>query len=256
MEEKEQNPTEINSFYVISKLRTNPFDLNKKRKLQAEHLGLPSAKHKHCSEGFPSKSAFLYGGLSETEHMDAQFIKGNANVLCFEEGSRLESVKDSNSLSEESDSATSVFHGGKFEPNQAITCTYDSSTTQSMSFGGASSESTHFSVESSTAMESSSTEQEAAFASGENRIESIHKLQEHLLELDSHEDYDCAEYGNDDFKQCTDQELEELLYSNGLNPDTYILSSGRWTVNHEAQSRARAPTIDEEFEQYFSMLML
>lgn len=218
------------SFYIISKL--NPYDLNKKRKLPAEHLGLPSPKHKHCSEGFASKSAFLYGGLPETGHMNVQFIKENANVLCFDEGSRPESVKDSNSLSEESDSATSVFHGAKFELNQAITCTHDTSTTQSMSFGGASSESTHFSVESSTAMELISTEQETAFPSGENRIETIHKLQEHLLELDGHEDYDCAEYENGDTKQCTDQELEELFYSNGLNPNTYILSSGRWAINH------------------------
>lgn len=220
------------SFYVISKLRSNPFDLNKKRKLPAEHLGLPSPKHKHCSEEFASKSAFLYGGLPETEHMNVQFIKENANVLCFDEVSRPESVKDSNSLSEESDSATSVFHGAKFELNQAITCTHDTSTTRSMSFGGASSESIHFSVESSTAMESSSTEQETAFPSGENRMETIQKLQEQLLELDSHEDYNCAEYENDDTKQCTDQELEELFYSNGLNPNTYILSSGRWAINH------------------------
>ncbi|KAA0032157.1 protein FAR-RED ELONGATED HYPOCOTYL 1-like [Cucumis melo var. makuwa] len=75
-------------------------------------------------------------------------------------------------------------------------------------------------------------------------------------------------YENGDTKQCTDQELEELFYSNGLNPNTYILSSGRWAINHachllnhihslnaKVQSRARAPTIDQEFEQYFSMLM-
>lgn len=271
------------SFYVISKLQTNPFDLNKKRKLPAEHLGLPSPKHKHCNEGFPSKLAFLYNGLPETEHMNVQFIKGSANVLRFDDGSSPESAKDSNSFCEESDSATSVFHGAKFELNQA--CTYDSSSTQCMSFGGASSENTHFSVESSTAMESSSTEQEVAFASGENRIETVHKVQEHLLELDSREDYDFAEYGHDETEQCTDQELEDLFYSNGLDPNAYILSSGRWTVNHgskrifhknlyqlkfivchllnhiyslnaEAQSSARAPTIDQEFEQYFSMLML
>lgn len=252
--EKNQNPAEINSFYVISKLQTNPFDLNKKRKLPAEHLGLPSSKHKHCNEGFPSKLAFLYNGLPETEHMNVQFIKGSANVLRFDDGSSPESAKDSNSFCEESDSATSVFHGAKFELNQA--CTYDSSSTQCMSFGGASSGSTNFSVESSTAMESSSTEQEVAFASGENRIETVHKVQEHLLELDSREGYDFAEYGHDETEQCTDQELEDLFYSNGLDPNAYILSSGRWTVNNEDQSSARAPTIDQEFEQYFSMLML
>lgn len=167
--------------------------------------------------------------------MNVQFIKGNTNVMCFDEGSGPESVKDSNSFSEESDSATSVFCGAKFVVNQAITCTYDTSSTQSISFGGAGSESTQFSVESSTAMESSSSEQEAAFASGENRIKTIHKLQEHLLELDSHEDYDCAEYVNDDIEQCTDQELQDLFYSNGLNPNTYVLSSGRWTVDHGNQ---------------------
>lgn len=212
--------------------------------------------------------------------MNVQFIKG------FDEGSRPESVKDSNSFSGESDTGTSVFCGAKFEVNQAMTCTYDSSTTKTMSFGEASSESTHFSIESSTAMESISTDEEVAFAKADDRIETIHKLQEHLLELDSHEDYDCAEYGNRDIEQCTDQELEELFGSNALNTNTYILSSGRWTVNHgnidiiirilmcihsfihslllsdihslnaEAESIAKTPTIDQEFEQYFSMLML
>lgn len=100
-------------------------------------------------------------------------------------------------------------------------------------------------------MESSSTEQEVAFARGENQMEAIHKIQEHMLVLDSHE-----EHVNDDLEQCTEQELEDLFRSNGLNPNTYVLSSGRWTVNHEAQSRDRTPTIDREFEQFFSMLML
>lgn len=147
--------------------------------------------------------------------------------MCFGKGSRPGSSKDSNSLSEEADSATSVFRGAKFEPS----C--DNSSSQSISCGSASSESTQFSLESSTAMESSSTEQEAAFV--ENRIETIHKLQEHMLELDNQEEYNCAEYGNDDIEQCTDQELEELFYSNGLNQNTYLLSSGRWGVNHGNQ---------------------
>ncbi|KAG6596403.1 Protein FAR-RED ELONGATED HYPOCOTYL 1, partial [Cucurbita argyrosperma subsp. argyrosperma] len=229
MEEKEHNPTEINSFYEISK----------KRKLPAEHLGLPSPKHKHSNEASPSKSVFLHDGLPETELMTVQFSKGNPNVMCIDEGLTPESVKDSNSFSDESDSATSVFCGAKLELNQALSCTHDSS------------ESTHFCVGSSTAMESSSTEQEVAFARGENQMEAIHKIQEHMLELDSHE-----EHVNDDLEQCTEQELEDLFRSNGLNPNTYVLSSGRWTVNHEAQSRDRTPTIDREFEQFFSMLML
>ncbi|XP_023913885.2 protein FAR-RED ELONGATED HYPOCOTYL 1 isoform X2 [Quercus suber] len=60
-------------------------------------------------------------------------------------------------------------------------------------------------------------------------------------------DYNFLEYG---------ESIEDTLYSNGSNPNTYVLSSRRWNVNQDAQSGTRKPTIDQEFEQYFSMLML
>nr|XP_029153723.1 protein FAR-RED ELONGATED HYPOCOTYL 1 isoform X2 [Arachis hypogaea] len=53
-----------------------------------------------------------------------------------------------------------------------------------------------------------------------------------------------------------EEEFEDFLLSNGVDPNMYVLSSGRRNVNREAQSSTRPPTIDQEFEEYFSMLML
>ncbi|KAL0316339.1 UNVERIFIED_CONTAM: protein FAR-RED ELONGATED HYPOCOTYL 1 [Sesamum radiatum] len=68
--------------------------------------------------------------------------------------------------------------------------------------------------------------------------------------------YDCSEYRNEDIEQRTEKELENLLYSNGVAPGNYVLSSGRWSVNQDTQHEGKKLTIDKEFEQYFAMLML
>ncbi|GAB2272565.1 hypothetical protein Dimus_007386 [Dionaea muscipula] len=67
-------------------------------------------------------------------------------------------------------------------------------------------------------------------------------------------DYIPSEFGHEG-NQLTDDELEDILYSNGFNPNVYMLSSERWNTDQEAQTGTRKPTIDQEFEQYFSMLM-
>ncbi|KAA8518919.1 hypothetical protein F0562_016307 [Nyssa sinensis] len=79
---------------------------------------------------------------------------------------------------------------------------------------------------------------------------------EHLLEFGNQIDYSCSEHGNDSIEQCMDKELEGFLYSNGVNSNNYVLSSGRWSANQETQPGTKKLTIDKEFEQYFSMLML
>ncbi|GFP91523.1 hypothetical protein PHJA_001296300 [Phtheirospermum japonicum] len=72
------------------------------------------------------------------------------------------------------------------------------------------------------------------------------------------EEYDCScsEYRNDGLENCSDSEIENLLFSNGITTSNYVLSSGRWSINQDIQQESRKPTIDKEFEQYFSMLML
>ncbi|XP_010528448.1 PREDICTED: protein FAR-RED ELONGATED HYPOCOTYL 1-like [Tarenaya hassleriana] len=57
-----------------------------------------------------------------------------------------------------------------------------------------------------------------------------------------------------------EKDIVDFLYPDEDVKDynaTYVLSSGRWTVNQDSsRQNTRKPTIDQEFEQYFSMLML
>ncbi|KAI3819053.1 hypothetical protein L1987_12875 [Smallanthus sonchifolius] len=48
--------------------------------------------------------------------------------------------------------------------------------------------------------------------------------------------------------------MEDLFCSNSANNS--VLSSGRWNVNQDTEQGTEKLTIDKEFEQYFSMLML
>ncbi|KAL8238368.1 hypothetical protein R6Q59_019449 [Mikania micrantha] len=50
--------------------------------------------------------------------------------------------------------------------------------------------------------------------------------------------------------------MEDLFCSNGVLSNNSVLSSGRWNVNQDAEQGTEKLTIDKEFEQYFSMLML
>ncbi|RYR62126.1 hypothetical protein Ahy_A04g019487 [Arachis hypogaea] len=78
---------------------------------------------------------------------------------------------------------------------------------------------------------------------------------EHLLELENYAGHAYSEDGKG-AELAIEEEFEDFLLSNGVDPNMYVLSSGRRNVNREAQSSTRPPTIDQEFEEYFSMLML
>jgi hypothetical protein len=63
-------------------------------------------------------------------------------------------------------------------------------------------------------------------------LQAFQNLEEQLLEFYNEVDYTCSGYGNDSIEQyCTDKELEDIPFSNGVNPNMYVLSSGRWSVN-------------------------
>ncbi|GMN59548.1 hypothetical protein TIFTF001_028639 [Ficus carica] len=228
MEENKHCPSEINSLQVISTLKTI-----KKRKLQAEQLGLPIPKHK-CWDPTATLDrpvSIFYGSKSA----DQRLTKGKTKVRVMDDGSDLESMKDSNSYTEDSDSPTSI--NGEAKPHSSlVSCGADCSEHTSSQLDG--------------------SNMEKANCGEEVGLQVLLNLEEQLLEFENHEDYIASEYGDDSLEQCTNKELEDILYANSLNPNVYVLSSGRWTVNQEAQSESRKPTIDQEFEQYFSMLML
>ncbi|VVB02537.1 unnamed protein product [Arabis nemorensis] len=85
-----------------------------------------------------------------------------------------------------------------------------------------------------------------------------------MISFESHLDFI---YGTQNLEEFSEKDIENILYldekdeeeeangcSNGAN---YVLSSGRWTVNQDSTEHdTKKPTIDQEFEQYFSTLML
>ncbi|XP_042001576.1 uncharacterized protein LOC121750956 isoform X1 [Salvia splendens] len=126
------------------------------------------------------------------------------------------------------------------------TCTSDEPTTSSASWAGTSSGDSPYSSENISTSEPESLS----------------------MNEDQHDQHDVGFRweGHAEIELYTDKELEDLLYSNGAAPGgTFILSSGRWSVDQVCCcSGARAMqeegkkklTIDNEFEQFFSMLML
>lgn len=65
------------------------------------------------------------------------------------------------------------------------------------------------------------------------------------------------DFGENEIKQPKDEEsLDDFFCPNGVIPDNFVLSSGRWNLNQDTEQGTEELTIDKEFEQYFSMLML
>ncbi|KAK9071370.1 hypothetical protein SSX86_009938 [Deinandra increscens subsp. villosa] len=70
---------------------------------------------------------------------------------------------------------------------------------------------------------------------------------------------DCEVSSSEEYetKQSEDDSMEDLFCSNGVLSNNSVLSSGRWNVNQDTKEGGTEKlTIDKEFEQYFSMLML
>ncbi|KAL5549877.1 hypothetical protein UlMin_000053 [Ulmus minor] len=220
MEQNNAIPSQIHSTRVVKVLRAI-----RKRKLQAEPLDLPFSKQKCCDR--PVSILF-------------EVAKGVEEGPPSDEGSEMESMNDSNSFIGESDTATSVYKKSKMEVEYGKTNDRPASSSYVNRVYDC------FEKESLKMENASSSKGELGFLN----------LEEQLLEFGSHTGYTGAEYKDESMENYTNEELSDVLSANGVNPNVYVLSSGRWTVNQEAASESRKPTIDQEFEQYFSMLML
>ncbi|XP_022747248.1 protein FAR-RED-ELONGATED HYPOCOTYL 1-LIKE-like [Durio zibethinus] len=246
--ENETNPSQIKSLLNID-------HLSKKRKLGAELLGLPVSKHQCWKRSLSSKPP-TFGGILEVEGFSPCTFKGKGGAVY--DISETGSAKDSNSFAKDSDSAMSVHAEAKFRTEDANYLQYDRSSSFSSDWGS-SFQVSHYSS-SGTTVASRGVEKEVLSSPGGEPepadVELAENLEESLVEYGSHIDYIYSRYGNYNIEQYQDKEIEEILNSNGAKPNVYVLSSGRWSVNLEAPQTRRKPTIDQEFEQYFSMLML
>ncbi|CAI9762013.1 unnamed protein product [Fraxinus pennsylvanica] len=239
MEEEVNSPVEINRMK-----QTSFVDLSKKRKLHAEQLNMPLPKHICSNRILECKSD------PRAKEVYPCLTMGEINGLARGYETDTESAKDSNS--EE-----------KIELGSPKACSSDQPSTSSVSWD--SFKNSVYSLESRSLTKSSSSKAESSNFSGEHDcphrnfgLNPSLNYEEHLLELVSHVECSCSEYRINSIGDYTDKELEDVLYSNGVAPSSYVLSSGRWTVNQDtdAQPGTKKLTIDKEFEQYFSMLML
>lgn len=253
MEEEVNSPVEINRMK-----QTSFVDLSKKRKLQAEQLNMPMPKHICSNRILECKSD------PRAKEVYPCLTMGEINGLARGYETDTESAKDSNSFfTRDSDSIMSISGEEKIELGSPKACSSDQPSTSSVSWD--SFKNSLYSLESRSLTKSSSSKAESSNFSGEHDcphhnfgLNPSLNYEEHLLELVSHVECSCSEYRINSIGDYTDKELEDMLHSNGVAPSSYVLSSGRWTVNQDTDTQpgTKKLTIDKEFEQYFSMLML
>ncbi|XP_064996549.1 protein FAR-RED ELONGATED HYPOCOTYL 1-like isoform X4 [Musa acuminata AAA Group] len=201
-------------------LTSDGVKLNKKRKLQyaLENLVSPLSKHKFGYR-FRSTGHTIAAETEDVQNIDREMVAGGLKDGSEELG---DSCNDSNSVSEGYDT----------------TMTLDLDDEAEKSSGKIGNK-------------------------GNDSLEDIQLLESAYKGIDDlhpgYEDYGhniVSELGKNNLEHL-DAEIEDLmLYSNDVAPHALLVSPERWSSGRDARLGARKPTIDKEFEQYFSMLML
>ncbi|XP_073145029.1 uncharacterized protein [Henckelia pumila] len=232
MEENMGSPDEINS-------SMNTRAVYKKRKFQAELLEMPVLKQLRGDQILKYGPSYDYG----TERK-----KFEINIFSRGGESDVQSSKDSNSFQGDADFIPCTRYEAKSHyilPNKSP---FNEPSTSSASWGGSNSDAGVDSTDSRSFTKLSSSYAESLSISGSN-------YDDDLLEFERHAEYSLSEDENCDMN--AEKELFNLLHSNGIAPSSYVLSSGRWSVDQDnIEEGTEKLTIDKEFEQYFSELML
>ncbi|KAG9454641.1 hypothetical protein H6P81_007545 [Aristolochia fimbriata] len=235
-DQKIWKPFVIGSFPPLEVLHVDIHYISRKRKFQDEQGDHPGQKPRLEDESCESD---VYAGSSADPR-----------------SSQTESCQDSNSFIEEYQTAVYVD-----VDSHDLAAAYDQNSSSSRDHGDAFISSL-YSLESRTsktkpgyhAKERHCTDVEDAASFETRRGSSKKQLNGYGM---NYAEFMCSEYGIGDEEQLPELTAEEMmLYSNDIGPHLYLLSSGAVGTNSEAQSAARKPTIDQEFEQYFATLML
>ncbi|KAF7848152.1 hypothetical protein BT93_L2250 [Corymbia citriodora subsp. variegata] len=252
MQEEKASPSDLSSFEAIK--APNVVGLGKKRKNLSEHFDLPLPKCKCLDGGFDPVLLSKSDGNPDIEDLPASRIKRPTEGGCNHDESQPESAKDSNSFAEDSDTAMSAYGGCNLGPDTAA-ITSGASTSYVKWAWNSSQDVPHFSSAEKAMMRVDNDDGVGKHVPSDQDSELQMLLEEQLLEFGCHMGYTC-EYANDSLETCATKEVEDSIYSNASNPDNLVLSSGRWSTNHDTLRGTRKPTIDQEFEDYFSTLMM
>ncbi|KAM7255353.1 hypothetical protein ACFE04_020594 [Oxalis oulophora] len=197
----DNNPSQINSFQENKPLHIGMIDLNRKRKLQAEQLGLPLSKHKCSYKSVLSKPLVLF-----TQDADMHSEKSDKGIV-DDDGSESESSKGSNSFIDDVDISMSEYWEDNLEIEKAKPSS--SRTKDGLAFVG---------EDPDPLCECSELQASA-------------NLQEPILAFESHFDYIYSQLDSGCSEQFSEKEVDDVFFSSEGNPNIYVLSSGRWDVD-------------------------
>ncbi|XP_010937591.2 uncharacterized protein [Elaeis guineensis] len=258
MDEGIGKPPLIPSIHSTEELSPSRVELNKKRKLQYEldDLGLPSPKHKF-GDRFNTSGR---GSLTEERPKRVENLLKEISIEIRDGLEQLEdSDDDSNSSIEDYDQTEGYVtamaldidaESGKSFGKVVI---QDWPSTSSNSFNSNILKSSIDFLNMRNMIEANNREQ----AEGDGRQFDIgcETMEQRGPECEIC-DHLFAEFGKSASEHLDATTKDEMLYSNDVAPNAFVLPSGSWSTGHDARLDARKPTIDQEFEQYFSMLML
>ncbi|XP_027336787.1 uncharacterized protein LOC113850435 isoform X2 [Abrus precatorius] len=224
------NPSQGYRFCVDGVHETNIAEWNKKRKLQSDELDLPRPKHKCWLGNSSSEHASMFEENRALESMQIYVLEDRTGA----DSSEPESAKDSNSFTEDSNTAMSVNEEGKLVADSAKTYLYGGPSTSLVSWDGYNVKDNHCSLDVSADEKGCSGEADTFVDKECNPsyhyadIQALKNLEEQILELENRSNHVCQEYAED-----VDMEFEDFLFAQGGNRNMYVLSSGRWSVNQE-----------------------
>ncbi|KAL5709550.1 hypothetical protein ACHQM5_020226 [Ranunculus cassubicifolius] len=227
------------NFVANNVIYANIIDLSKKRKLQDTEVSLPIRKLI-----FRDRSP----GSEEEDVPQTLTLQVNNDSLYHDDDAlQPDSEMGSNSFAEESDSAMSRYIEVKSELQLQKGCNLGQRAKAIWEFSDA------------YACDKPSTSSGSCGSNDEkNTLHSFPFIDDQNLQYGYDTDYVYSEGKIGETDEPLDGDLEDaMIYStNGGSSDMFVLSSGRWKINQDAQGEIRKPTIDQEFEQYFSSLML
>lgn len=210
----------------------------KKRKFfaeDAEESTLPAAKHKCCEATIDLEDDLLI-------RTDSENVSSYMDVL----DTQVNSAQDSNSFTADS----RLFAEVKFNADSGKIDSCDEASTSRSNSASAKSLNSSFYSEIKILGVAGDGKEDMTLTGGEKDP----PLGVGWDDTDFLNECMSAEHFKDSKQQGTEG-LKEFLSSSGMNSNLYMLSSERWSADQEAQLRQK-PTIDQEFEQYFSTLML
>lgn len=230
-------PTEHPSFLGSREISASNAELNKKRKLQYEedNLGLPWPKQKFRDRFSSSMQESVI--FNSTENNGTHGKEVSSGIFHNTPAQSEESDNNSNNSSTVDDNLMMLdVQATKekliFLPNSQTT---SSSNISSYTVSGKANEEGTADLEET--LQSEPRENATGDGLGASYIDDLEIAQ-----------YDM-EYGD-----AVQEDM--MLYSNDVAPNAFLFSSERLRLGQDSQTGLRKPTIDQEFEQYFSMLML